>query len=37
MTLTENVHLKARILDKDQWSALNETTYEVSAAFVVTP
>ena len=29
--LSENTHLKARILDKGQWSALNEATYSASA------
>ncbi len=31
ITLRENTHLKARILDQGQWSALNEATYMVSA------
>lgn len=31
ITLTQSTHIKARILDNGQWSALNEATFVVSA------
>ena len=35
--LIETTHIKARVLDKGQWSASHEAVYETPTGFIVTP